>query len=112
MPAQNFGKHLSRWKKGGRKACKSDKQFIKMEGDLHNLQFAIGEVNADRSNLRFGMIQNPKPTYCSCNFHIDYDLDVAMPKQDIRGNIARSYFYMSHTYGIKLSDKDLKLLSA
>jgi len=30
MPAENFGKHLTCWKDGGRKACSKDKTFYVM----------------------------------------------------------------------------------
>lgn len=53
MPAQNFGKHLPCWKEGGRKACKNDPTFAKMESDKQNLVPAIGEINGDRSNFRY-----------------------------------------------------------
>ena len=42
------------WKDGGRKACSKDPIFNKMEADMHNLVPAIGELNADRSNFRYG----------------------------------------------------------
>lgn len=54
MPAHNFAHHLPCWKEGGRKACKKDKTFKTMEADMHNLVPEIGEVNADRSNFRYG----------------------------------------------------------
>lgn len=37
MPVENFGRHLSCWKEGGRKACKNDSTFNEMEADMHNL---------------------------------------------------------------------------
>ena len=36
MPAYNFGRHLPCWKDGGRKACKDDELFNKMEADKQN----------------------------------------------------------------------------
>lgn len=54
VPAWEFGHQRQCWQEGGRKNCgKTDKQFKKMESDLHNLVPAIGEVNGDRSNFRF-----------------------------------------------------------
>ena len=41
MPAENFGRHLSCWKEGGRKACKNDPIFNEMEADMHNLVPAV-----------------------------------------------------------------------
>ena len=37
MPVENFGRQLSCWKEGGRKACKNDITFNEMEADMHNL---------------------------------------------------------------------------
>ena len=37
MLAENFGRHLSCWKEGGRKACKKDPIFNEMEADMNNL---------------------------------------------------------------------------
>ena len=34
---------------------------------------------------------------------------VAEPREDIRGDIARTYFYMEKTYNVKISDKQRKL---
>jgi deoxyribonuclease-1 len=56
VSAWEFGHQLQCWQNGGRKACKKVSAFKAMEGDLHNLVPAIGEVNADRSNFRFNMI--------------------------------------------------------
>ena len=58
MPAENFGRHLSCWKEGGRKACKKDPIFNEMEADMHNLVPAIGELNADRSNYKFAALND------------------------------------------------------
>jgi deoxyribonuclease-1 len=57
MPAYWFGSQLQCWQDGGRKACKQ------MEGDMHNLVPAIGELNADRSNYRFSMLEGEKRRY-------------------------------------------------
>jgi deoxyribonuclease-1 len=57
VPAWAFGHQLQCWQNGGRKNCgKNNAKFRKMEGDLHSLVPAIGEVNADRSNYSFGML--------------------------------------------------------
>lgn len=62
MPAHAFGSGLACWgKTGGRKHCQdTSPEFNKMEADMHNLAPSVGEVNADRSNFRYGMIASPK----------------------------------------------------
>lgn len=57
VPAWEFGHQLQCWQNGGRKACGKDPVFRRMEADLYNLVPAVGELNGDRSNYRFGMIE-------------------------------------------------------
>lgn len=112
MPAENFGRHLSCWQNGGRKACKKDTLFNRMEGDLHNLQPSIGEVNGDRSNYRYSLFTENFDQYGQCKTAVDFKLRKFQPREEIRGIIARSYFYMSKTYNINLSKQDEQLMEA
>lgn len=114
MPAHNFGRHLPYWKDGGRKACKDDKLFNKMEADKQNLVPAIGEINGDRSNYRYA--QAPKDLdfnqYGNCQVYTDFKNKRFYPAGYSKGYIARSYLYMSKTYNIRLSDQERKLMEA
>lgn len=114
MPAQNFGKHLPCWKEGGRKACKNDPIFAKMESDKQNLVPAIGEINGDRSNFRYSEAPlNLKYTqYGNCKVYTDFKTKRFYPADYSKGWIARSYLYMSKTYNIRLSDQERKLMEA
>ncbi|HED5389982.1 TPA: endonuclease [Campylobacter jejuni] len=114
MPAQNFGKHLPCWKEGGRKACKNDPIFVKMESDKQNLVPAIGEINGDRSNFRYSEAPlNLKYTqYGNCKVYTDFKTKRFYPADYSKGWIARSYLYMSKTYNIRLSDQERKLMEA
>jgi deoxyribonuclease-1 len=112
MPAHNFGKHLECWQNGGRKACKKDKLFKKMEVDMHNLVPAIGEVNADRSNYKYGADKPKKGQYGNCNMQVDFKSKRAYIRDEIKGNVARAYLYMSEKYNIKLSSKEQKMFNA
>lgn len=44
VPAWQFGHQLQCWQNGGRKACKKERTFAYMEGDMHNLVPSIGEI--------------------------------------------------------------------
>ncbi len=110
MPAHNFGRHLQCWRDGGRKACKKDKTFNEMEADMHNLVPAIGEVNGDRSNYRYGANNPTKDQYGNCEFQVDFKGKRAYVKEDIRGDIARIYFYMSDKYKVNLSKQERKMM--
>lgn len=112
MPAHNFGHQLLCWQEGGRKNCKKDSRFNLMEGDLHNLQPAIGEVNGDRSNYRYSLFTNKFEQYGQCQMAIDFKERKVQPREQIRGVIARTYLYMEKQYGIKLSKQDKQLMDA
>ncbi len=80
-----------------------------MEADLYNLVPAVGEINGNRSNYSFSIISGEKREYGSCDFEIENRK--AEPRENIRGDIARIYFYMHWAYpgrGI-ISKKNNKL---
>lgn len=124
IPAENFGRQFTCWREGdeacvktsgkhykGRKCCsKVNDKFKRMEADLHNLVPAIGELNADRSNFRYSMIENENRLYGNnIDFEVDFKRRVVEPKEDIRGDIARVYFYFEKEYNLKISKKDKKI---
>jgi deoxyribonuclease I len=113
VPAWEFGHQLQCWQNGGRKNCKKvNKQFKKMEADINNLAPAVGEINADRSNYRFGMIEGEKRAYGACDVEIDFKQRVIEPPPESRKKIAETYYYMKKTYGLKISKKQQKLFNA
>lgn len=111
MPAENFGRHLACWQEGGRKNCKKDTSFNQMEGDMHNLQPAIGEVNGDRSNYGYSLFTKTFNQYGLCQSAVDFKNRAFQPREQIRGTIARTYFYMSQQYHINLSKQDQRLMA-
>lgn len=112
MPAWVFGHQRMCWQEGGRKNCRNDPVFREMEADMHNLVPAIGEVNGDRSNYGFGMIEGEPRVYGACDMEIDFKARRAEPPEHRRGDIARTYFYMRDRYGIRLSKQETRLLEA
>jgi deoxyribonuclease I len=114
VPTHALGKNLQCWKKlicknrngrkyKGRKCCsKVSYEFKQMQSDMHNLFPSIGEVNGDRSNFIFGEIDGEEREYGECDFEVAHE--IAEPKKSIRGDIARSYFYMSHQYKMEIPD--------
>ncbi len=108
VPAHNFGRQLQCWKDGGRKACRKDKQFKIMEADMMNLVPAIGEVNGDRSNYRYGFREPSKGMYGNCNFEVDFKARKAFIDPTLRGFISRTYLYMHSKYKMSLSKRDIR----
>lgn len=126
VPAHAFGQSFFEWKSGdpqcinkngkafkGRKCTeKVNKQFRYMQADIYNLVPANGQINALRSNYSFAMIPGENRIFGNCDFEIENRK--AEPKPDIRGDIARIYFYMNEMYpnrGI-ISKKNIKLFQS
>ncbi|MDF3819012.1 endonuclease [Leptospira sp. 96542] len=120
VPAHQFGHQRECWTKKdcthsgkslrGRKCCSAtDPIFSEIEGDLHNLVPAPGEINNDRANFSFGEIPGEKRAYGLCDFEVDFKNKVAEPKESIRGDIARIYFYMEKQWNIPIPKDKRKL---
>ncbi len=111
MPAYDFGRALQCWQDGGRSNCEAtNPEFNRAEGDLVNLVPAIGEVNGDRSNLGYGMATSADAyQYGQCQSKVDFTVDVFEPRPEVRGDVARTYWYMRDTYGINVSDQQQRL---
>ncbi|MBV4414371.1 deoxyribonuclease I [Enterobacteriaceae bacterium YMB-R22] len=112
VPAWTFGHQLRCWQNGGRKACKKDARFRKMEADLHNLQPAIGEINGDRNNFMFSQWNGAGGQYGNCAMKIDFKGKRAEPPAAARGAIARTWLYMRDTWQLKLSRQQTQLFHA
>ncbi|MCF0224144.1 MAG: endonuclease [Fibrobacter sp.] len=114
VPAYNMAHFLPCWKEGGRKNCsQNDTTFKIMEGDLHNLYPAIGEVNGDRNNFPYSQwTSDPTPMYGKCKTIVDFKEKKIQPREEARGIVARASLYMEKTYGVKLSKQDRKLFDA
>ncbi|WP_086489455.1 endonuclease [Thioflexithrix psekupsensis] len=124
FPAHQFGHFRACWReplctdsKGqpfkGRECClETDEVFRTAHNDLHNLFPAVGEINGDRSNYNWGMLSGVKSEYGRCEIKIDSSIRRAEPPANVRGDIARVYFYMAATYGFNLSRQDVQLFTA
>ncbi|MBF0160769.1 MAG: endonuclease [Magnetococcales bacterium] len=123
VPAHAFGNTRPCWREPlcqkdgksykGRKCCEEiDPLFRSMEADLHNLVPAVGELNGDRSNRSYGMVSGKGGAYGACDFKVDFESDIVQPRPEVRGDIARTYFYFEKTYRLPISDKQRKLFEA
>lgn len=112
MSAWEFGHQLKCWREGGRKNCGNNSKFDEMEGDLHNLYPAVGEVNGDRGNFQFTDMGAKPNQYGQCSMYVDFKKKLAQPPLESRGPIARAHLYMAQQYNIRLSDQQRKLYEA
>jgi deoxyribonuclease I len=116
VPASFFGNYRTCWKKPeecklpngkfkkNRKCCQdTDLEFKKAEADLHNFKPAIGQLNAWRNNKPYGVIEGDD-LIGGCDLEIDDDLDLAEPRDSIKGDIARVFLYMNDAWDMPLDD--------
>ena len=126
VPAHAFGQSFKEWREGhpdcvdrkdkpfkGRNcAQKINIEYRYMQADMYNLVPAIGQINALRSNYSYSMIPGEPRRFGPCDMEIEDRK--AEPRPEIRGDIARIYFYMDDAYpghGI-ISKKNRKLFQA
>ncbi len=113
VPAWVLGHQRQCWQNGGRESCKStDPVFRTMEADMHNLSPAVGEVNGDRSNFQFGVLPSTRPQYGTCSTRTDFKQRISEPRDEVKGQVARIYFYMHDRYGLSMSRQQQQLLMA
>ncbi len=112
VPAWVFGHQRQCWQNGGRKNCVStDPIFRQMEADMHNLAPSIGEVNGDRSNLSYGQLSaDAEYQYGQCRSRVDFKERVFEPRDEVKGQVARVYFYMHDRYNLSMSRQQQQLL--
>ncbi|MCH8173410.1 MAG: endonuclease, partial [Proteobacteria bacterium] len=98
MPAREH----SCWIDGSRSECERNgpPEIKAMIFDLHNLVPSVGQVNADRSNLRYGEIEGEVLVFGRCDFEYSRELGIAEPAPEVRGDVARVWFYMRDTHGV------------
>ena len=85
---------------GTRKQCrKSSALFNLIEADLHNLYPSRTDTNQKRSSFAFAEIKGEKRRFGQqCDFEVDERRRVAEPSEEVRGEVARSMFYMADRY--------------
>lgn len=113
VPASWLGSQRQCWKNGGRKNCNAtDPIFNLMEANTHNLDISVGEVNADRSAYRFGMLPNAPAQYGQCASRVDFKQRVFEPRDEAKGLVARINFYMHDRYNLSMSQQQQQLFMA
>lgn len=133
VPASKFGKTFKHWKSKKSWECilpkliqkitgfkcrrtsgrtnlrRKSKEYRLIESDMYNLVPAIGLINQKRSNLPYGIIPKEKREFGRCDFEVSGN--IVEPAPEIRGDIARTYFYMRNAYpdSVKLDPAEERL---
>jgi len=84
--------------------------YKRAEADLHNLWPELGRINSSRSNLIFNEIDDSLNAHRFKELCDDFERTSASggntayvePRDSVKGNIARSLFYMHVEYGLPL----------
>jgi deoxyribonuclease-1 len=117
FPAAQFGEFRRCWRQpaayracreddgdlvSGRECClRVDRTFAVAHNDLQNLIPAVGLINGDRRDYRWGTALTGE-RYGACAIRIDARRRRAQPPDALRGDIARIMLYMRDTYGLRL----------
>jgi deoxyribonuclease-1 len=113
VPAWTFGHQRQCWQNGGREHCVDDDPvFRAMEADLFNLYPSVGEVNGDRSNFNYAMASGVAPQYGQCKTKVDFEQHAAEPRDEVKGLVARTTFYMFDRYNLNMSRQQQQVMMA
>ena len=107
VPASHLGNHRPSWR-GDDPRCRRarvegrscarliDKDFNLREADLYNLYPSLMDLNRARGSLKPGEVSGESRRFGSCDFEIGGRR--VEPTPAVRGDIARTYFYMAEAY--------------
>lgn len=108
LPASYIGAWRGCWSNGGRKGCEeSDPVYNRVTADLVNLRPTVGQINRDRSNYLYGVIDGEPRVYGACDFEVDFKEKIVEVAPEIRGDVARILLYMNLQYDIPIPDEYL-----
>jgi deoxyribonuclease I len=104
MPARYF----RCWVDEGRDHCqRTNPDAREMIFDLHNLVPSVGQVNALRSNDRYGEIEGEEREFGSCA--IEDVGGLFEPADDQRGDVARVWLYMNWKHNVEIPEEELRM---
>ena len=123
VPASRIARHRRCWAKGHGKCSRKGRRCCEKKGvddwarlainDLHNLVPSVGEINGDRSNHPYGIVEGEGRLYGACDFELGGSPKRAEPHDHIHGNAARVWLYVNETYlepeGKGLSSSEVQL---
>lgn len=114
VPISWIGHQLQCWQHGGRKNCeRTSSAFNHAEANLVNLQWAVGEVNADRSDYRYANKLDSGFDYNSNGrIVINKQERRFQPPAEFHGWFGRVHLYMQKMYGFKMSKSYQKMIDA
>lgn len=105
VDASSLGRSFKEWrdykticgpKSNGRKCAGTNKEFARMESDIHNLWSEDGLTNLLRSNKTHQMLQSSDYSFGKCDIKLTESGFLARP--EVRGTIARTLQYMDWAY--------------
>jgi deoxyribonuclease-1 len=96
---------------GRRNQCRrNNTSFRAIETDMHNIWPARKDVNSARRSYRPAIIKGEHYEFGRCDFEINKTKRLMEPRTAVRGEIARSMFYMHDRYDLYLKPQLVTLL--
>lgn len=120
VPRKRMGENMTCWNeaicktrrgqryKGKRCCSKINPLYQAMEADLYNIVPVIGDLKVYRDEANFAQVNTPTKNNKQCGVKVDTQAHIIEPPDNIKGDIARIYFYMSSTYNIALSAEEIQ----
>ena len=93
-----------------RGSCRQNPEFRQIEADMHNLFPVRMHINQRRGSMPYGIVRGEPRELGSCDFEIDHHLRLVEPRNEVRGDIARTMAYMHERYGIRIHYRQQRLL--
>ncbi|MDT8447498.1 MAG: endonuclease [bacterium] len=86
--------------KKNRRGCyeRVSKEFKRMHSNPYNLVPVLGALNNYRQDLVMGPVEGETKGFGECDFEVDRNHKRVEPRPQVRGDVARIYFYMEKTY--------------
>lgn len=115
VPASWFGYKFDCWKKGRSYCSDHDKTYAAIEGDPLNLQYVYGNINAERSNYKYGEFgyTNDSQTHDylgNGDVLFDNKNKLFEPPESKKGWIGRAHLYMHDKYNVEYSKRYYALM--
>jgi len=89
---------------------KVSEEYRIRESNLHNLIPVMAKIDKQRQNLSFSQVYNTESPYSACNLKLDPRARKIEPKDNLKGDIARIFFYFESLGYIRLSHRARPLM--
>ncbi|MDK9790012.1 endonuclease [Vibrio sp. D431a] len=91
---------------------RTSNEFNRAEGDLVNLQYAVGEINGDRAHFKYAKLESGFDYGLAGKIYFDETGRRFMPPKEKWGWIGRVHLYMADKYPVRYSKSYRRLMES